>query len=491
MKDPGVSFHRLPSSPERKRQWLAAFDVSEEEWCTHWRVCSRHFPDGNPKAAPHSYLDDQFATMWSLRKRAKLDGSRTGAQTRHHQATKPNNSILALRATHGALSHPFPVINTTTTAPGAVTTISYGEGEPRTVHARAPPVLLPVASLPANHHLVGGPITVITRENLTQHGAAVAAPGCGGKNQPLHGHRVGPGGVHVHELVVMPEVAPPINDETSSESSENDESPMMEAVSEGERGLGGRNIENEHLGPVRIELATTNNARVSPSNEVHTPEAMSGGVINHQMLSPSNASLSRINHIASAATHATCLSGETTTTTSTTTAAMDGIGLARTGDGASRDLSVVVVQRALLAQVAALENDNRHLRQKVASSSSSSSSSTHVLCVQVTDSTTGRQAEGIPVELCIWQNLSSEWTLLNSGVTDEMGECLCLLSQTQLSPGLYRLHFDTQSYFNSQGHSHPHYPYVEVVFRVYKAKSCHRVSLQLSPFSYTTSSHSN
>ena len=348
MKDPGVSFHRLPSSAERKRQWLAAFDVSEEEWCTHWRVCSRHFPDGNPKASPHSYHEDQFATMWSLRKRAKLDGSRASAAatTPARQVKTTTNSILSLRATHGALSHPFPVISTTTT-PATALTAGSTEGEPRTVHARAPPVLLPVASLPANHHLVGGPITVITGECLKQHGAVVPC-------STGHGHTAGSGGIHIHELVVVPEVGPS-TDEASSESSGTDESPMMTGARDGGGEVGTRDDcvsvdpdVGDHLLGSRGDNLTVYysvNAGGSPSNVGH-----------------SETTLQRVNHTGSFSSHSVSRVDHTVTTASHTASRTDH---SATGPSEGRRDMAVVVQSALLAHVATLENDNRQLRQKV------------------------------------------------------------------------------------------------------------------------------
>lgn len=355
MKDPGVSFHRLPSSAERKRQWLAAFDVTEEEWCTHWRVCSRHFPDGNPKAAPHSYQDDQFATMWSLRKRAKLDGSRAVVSPARQNKRNHLNSMLALRATHGALSHPLPVINTTAGVAGVTTSSGSTDEERRTVHARAPPVLLPVASLPANHHLVGGPITVITREPLNQHGGVVPV-------SAHHRHHQGPapGGIHVHELVVMPEVGP-LTDEASSESSGTDESPMTGASEvTGKRGShdeSGSIIESglvEHPDP-RNENSTVYHSTDTGASPSH------GGLsetplqrVNHIMSSSSHAqTVSRVDRIVPMSCHAVSRMNH-----ATPSAAIPG------GSTDSHDVSVVV-QSALLAHMATLENDNQQLRQKV------------------------------------------------------------------------------------------------------------------------------
>ena len=335
MKDPGVSFHRLPSSADRKRQWLEAFDVPEEEWCTHWRVCSRHFPDGNPKAAPLSYREDHFANMWSLRKRAKLDHSRSATPARQpqpqqlqqqQQQVKRNNlnSILALRG-GPALSRPLPVINNTASME-----------EQATVHARPPPVLLPVASLPPNHHLVGGPITVITREPLNLVPTS--------SQHQLH-KGVVPGGIHVHELVVVPEVGP--SDEATSESSGTDESLTTGAREGGGSGGDYEVAADIDSGEHVLELTGGNNMTGYYRGSTSSGEGEAAQRINHTGSSPAHA-VSRINH--------TGLSSTPCSTASRTDRVV------QSGEG--RDVSVMV-QSALLAHVAVLENDNRQLRQKV------------------------------------------------------------------------------------------------------------------------------
>ena len=345
MKDPGVSFHRLPSSAERKRQWLEAFDVPEEEWCTHWRVCSRHFPDGNPKAAPLSYREDQFAAMWSLRKRAKLDHSRTSGATppssssaaaRQHQAKRNNlNSILALRGPGpGALS--LPVINNTT---GTASTSVSSEDQVASLHTRVPPVLLPVASLQPNRHLVGGAITVIKREPLNQHSGSVPTS----IHHQLHKGSA-PGGIHIHELVVMPEVGPS-TDEATSESSETDESPTTGARNTGGGAREGQDEEQGTSGPNQAnhiqESRGGNKMTAYYGGASSSVEGDTVSRTNHVSRSDQSESPSRVCH----------------------TQSRPPLTVSHPNDR-SRDVSVVV-QGALLARVSALENDNQQLRQKV------------------------------------------------------------------------------------------------------------------------------
>jgi 5-hydroxyisourate hydrolase len=105
---------------------------------------------------------------------------------------------------------------------------------------------------------------------------------------------------------------------------------------------------------------------------------------------------------------------------------------------------------------------------------------THVL-----DTARGRPAEGVPVVL-EHQTDEGGWRALGRGKTDADGRLRDLLSQEQrLSPGVYRLTFDTAPYFNSQGAA-GFYPEVSVTFFVADASQHYHVPLLLSPFGYST-----
>ena len=320
MKDPGVSFHRLPSSPERKRQWLAAFDVSEEEWCPHWRVCSRHFPDGNPKSAPHTYQEDQFATAWALRKRTKLNQSSSRQIKRNHL-----NAILATRA-QGALSHPFPV-STPVTVSSTPTSITASKPKSMgSVHARVP-MLLPVASLASS--TPGGPITVITTgESLTA-------------TQPQR--QLEATGIHVHELVVMPDLDPV--EESGSESSGSDNSiPGLDPAGDTTTTIVPTSHDEsrllipmsaaEHV--LRVDTATPLRAEhgTTPSEGYSAPVPMEVPRMDHFITTQ------RVNHTA------------------------DISRIDHSSVPQAQDVSVLV-KSALLARIEALENDNHQLKQKV------------------------------------------------------------------------------------------------------------------------------
>lgn len=106
--------------------------------------------------------------------------------------------------------------------------------------------------------------------------------------------------------------------------------------------------------------------------------------------------------------------------------------------------------------------------------------STHVL-----DLTRGRPAERVPVRLERRQP-SGSWQLLSASDTDREGRCGQLLPANEpLTPGEYRLSFDTTNYFSACGVMSL-YPLVEVTFRVQSGEDHFHIPLLLSPNGYTT-----
>jgi 5-hydroxyisourate hydrolase len=105
--------------------------------------------------------------------------------------------------------------------------------------------------------------------------------------------------------------------------------------------------------------------------------------------------------------------------------------------------------------------------------------STHIL-----DLMRGRPAHDVPIRL-ERQEASGGWRILNSARTDQDGRCGQLLPNDQMAPGLYRLSFDTASYFVSQKIS-ALYPVVDVTFQVRDGESQFHIPLLLSANGYTT-----
>jgi 5-hydroxyisourate hydrolase len=106
--------------------------------------------------------------------------------------------------------------------------------------------------------------------------------------------------------------------------------------------------------------------------------------------------------------------------------------------------------------------------------------STHVL-----DTARGHPASRVPVRLeC--QESSGKWASVGSAQTDQDGRCSQLLPESAaLREGLYRLSFDTASYF-AASQQEGLYPVVEITFRVRGGESHFHIPLLLSPNGYTT-----
>jgi 5-hydroxyisourate hydrolase len=81
---------------------------------------------------------------------------------------------------------------------------------------------------------------------------------------------------------------------------------------------------------------------------------------------------------------------------------------------------------------------------------------------------------------------TDEWRTLGRGVTDADGRVKDLLAVgSQITPGNYRLTFDTGAYFaalNVDGF----YPAVTISFTIRDAAQHYHVPLLLSPFGYST-----
>jgi 5-hydroxyisourate hydrolase len=104
---------------------------------------------------------------------------------------------------------------------------------------------------------------------------------------------------------------------------------------------------------------------------------------------------------------------------------------------------------------------------------------THVL-----DTALGRPAAGIHVQLQVGEG--RVWRPIAEGKTDADGRLRSLTDNAQpLDSGVYRLVFDTGSYFNEAGTTAFH-PRVTVEFTVDSAASHYHVPLLISPFGYTT-----
>jgi 5-hydroxyisourate hydrolase len=106
--------------------------------------------------------------------------------------------------------------------------------------------------------------------------------------------------------------------------------------------------------------------------------------------------------------------------------------------------------------------------------------STHIL-----DIARGKPAQDVPVQL-EWQEAPGTWHLLASGRTDRDGRCGNLLPEDAALPtGIYRLAFDTASYYAGQK-VEGLYPVVQITFAVRDGETHFHIPLLLTQNGYTT-----
>lgn len=99
--------------------------------------------------------------------------------------------------------------------------------------------------------------------------------------------------------------------------------------------------------------------------------------------------------------------------------------------------------------------------------------STHVL-----DAVSGKPATGVPVTL-----FDADGTVLHGASTDDDGRVASIGGD--LGAGVYRLRFDTATYFDAQGIT-GFYPEIVIAFEIADAAAKHHVPVLLSPYAYST-----
>uniref|UniRef100_A0A3P9K485 5-hydroxyisourate hydrolase n=1 Tax=Oryzias latipes TaxID=8090 RepID=A0A3P9K485_ORYLA len=107
------------------------------------------------------------------------------------------------------------------------------------------------------------------------------------------------------------------------------------------------------------------------------------------------------------------------------------------------------------------------------------------LTTQVLNSSDGVPGARMALSL---HRLDSElviWTMLSVGTTDEAGRCPGLIRREAFTPGMYKLRFETASYWESRSQA-SFYPYVEVVFSISEPEQSWHLALLVTPFSYST-----
>ncbi|XP_066481722.1 transthyretin [Tiliqua scincoides] len=107
------------------------------------------------------------------------------------------------------------------------------------------------------------------------------------------------------------------------------------------------------------------------------------------------------------------------------------------------------------------------------------------LMVKVLDAVRGRPATSIAVKVSKMSE-EGDWKEFANGKTNEFGEIHELTTDEQFVQGLYKVEFDTSSYWKALGVS-PFHEYADVVFSANDSGHRHyTIAALLSPFSYST-----
>lgn len=102
---------------------------------------------------------------------------------------------------------------------------------------------------------------------------------------------------------------------------------------------------------------------------------------------------------------------------------------------------------------------------------------THVL-----DTSLGKPASGITVVL---EKIEAEsWKKIGKGITNNDGRFSDFPDDKTIEAGIYRLIFDTQSYFKNKNKK-SFYPQITIEFEIIDSSHYH-VPLLLNPFGYST-----
>ncbi|XP_029904895.1 transthyretin [Myripristis murdjan] len=107
------------------------------------------------------------------------------------------------------------------------------------------------------------------------------------------------------------------------------------------------------------------------------------------------------------------------------------------------------------------------------------------LMVKILDAVKGSPAGSVSLKVSR-QGANGEWVQVATGVTDATGEVHNLITEQEFSAGVYRVEFDTKTYWKTEG-STPFHEVADVVFEAHVGGHQHyTLALLLSPYSYTT-----
>ncbi|XP_034529517.1 transthyretin [Notolabrus celidotus] len=107
------------------------------------------------------------------------------------------------------------------------------------------------------------------------------------------------------------------------------------------------------------------------------------------------------------------------------------------------------------------------------------------LTVKILDAVKGTPAGSLALKVS-QKTADGGWIHIANGVTDVTGEVHNLITEQQFPAGVYRVEFDTKTYWKSEG-SVPFHEVAEVVFEAHAEGHRHyTLALLISPSSFTT-----
>jgi 5-hydroxyisourate hydrolase len=106
----------------------------------------------------------------------------------------------------------------------------------------------------------------------------------------------------------------------------------------------------------------------------------------------------------------------------------------------------------------------------------------------ILDTSRGTPASNVRIELHALDSVTGQWSLVNHGLTNSDGRVATALVPEGfvLSPGTYKMVFDTKSYFEQTGVTEYFYPDVAITFLIRRTDQHYHVPLLINPFGYST-----
>ncbi|XP_030621616.1 5-hydroxyisourate hydrolase isoform X2 [Chanos chanos] len=107
------------------------------------------------------------------------------------------------------------------------------------------------------------------------------------------------------------------------------------------------------------------------------------------------------------------------------------------------------------------------------------------LTTHVLNTGMGVPGAGMALSLHRLDPVTSAWSLITAGTTNDDGRCPGLITRECFTPGVYKIRFESGQYWEGLGET-CFYPYIEIVFNITDAAQKFHVPLLLSRFSYST-----